>query len=203
MKRLLIASNNPGKLHEYRQIFAELPFEVTYLEQEGISLDPAETGTTFAENAIIKAQAFVAAGGLLTLADDSGLEVDVLNGEPGVYSARYGNTTKEDHQGRYELVLEKLAALNIPEEARTARFRCIIAIASPTGEIRLAEGSVEGRIAHQPAGEYGFGYDPIFYLPDYGKTIAELEPALKNQISHRGQAARAALPLLREFINSG
>jgi len=199
--KLLIASNNAGKVREYGQIFAELPFEVTYLEQEGISLDPAETGQTFAENAIIKAQAFAQAGGLLTLADDSGLEVDALNGEPGVYSARYGQTAKDDHAGRYRIVLDKLAALKLTDQARTARFRCVIAIATPAGRIELAEGAVEGLIAQQPAGSFGFGYDPIFYLPEFAKTMAQLEPAAKNKISHRGRAARQAVPLLRQLLD--
>jgi len=199
--KLLIASNNAGKVREYGQIFAELPFEVTYLEQEGITLDPAETGQTFAENAIIKAQAFAQAGGLLTLADDSGLEVDALNGEPGVYSARYGQTAKDDHAGRYRIVLDKLAALKLTDQARTARFRCVIAIATPAGRIELAEGAVEGLIAQQPAGSFGFGYDPIFYLPEFAKTMAQLEPAAKNKISHRGRAARQAVPLLRQLLD--
>lgn len=198
--KLLIASNNAGKIQEFRQIFSELPFDVTYLEQEGITLDPEETGQTFAENAIIKAQAFAQASGLLTLADDSGLEVDALNGEPGVYSARYGNTPKDDHEGRYQMVLTKLAELNTADEDRTARFRCVIAIAIPDGEVQLAEGAVEGRIAHGPAGSFGFGYDPIFYVPEFDQTMAQLVPATKNKISHRGRAARAAVPILKKLL---
>ncbi len=198
--KLLIASNNPHKLKEFRQIFADLPVEVTYLAREGITLDPAETGETFAENATIKAKAFAQASGLVTLADDSGLEVDALGGEPGVYSARYGGTAKEAHQERYQLVLDKLSALNLPDEARTARFRCVLAIATPAGEVRRVEGRVEGWIAHAPAGEGGFGYDPIFWLPDLQQTMAQLDAASKNKISHRGRAAQAAVPVLQSLF---
>ncbi|RME43972.1 MAG: RdgB/HAM1 family non-canonical purine NTP pyrophosphatase [Caldilineae bacterium] len=197
--KLLIATNNRHKLREYRQIFAGLPLNITSPAEEGLRLEPAETGATFAENAALKARAFARASGLLTLADDSGLEVDALGGEPGVFSARYGHTAKEDHAARYRLVLDKLAALGVPDAARTARFRCVIAIATPEGEVMLAEGTVEGRIAHAPAGTGGFGYDPIFWLPEYGCTMAQLDPAAKNAISHRGRAAQAAIPLLAKF----
>ncbi len=199
--KLLIATNNRHKIQEYQQIFADLPLEITFPAQENLALDPEETGDTFAENAIIKAKAFAQAGGLLTLADDSGLEVDALGGEPGVYSARYGRTGKDDHTARYRLVLEKLAALNLPAENRAARFRCVIAIAAPDGTIELAEGSVEGQIARAPAGENGFGYDPVFFLPEFGQTMAQLDPALKNSISHRGRAAQAAWPLLQKWAD--
>lgn len=199
--KLLIASNNQHKLQEYQQIFANLRCEITFPKQEGLDLDPDETGITFEENATIKAKAFVEATGLLTIADDSGLEVDALNKEPGVYSARYGNIAKEDDMGRYQLVLEKLAALNLPLSARTARFRCVIAIASPKHGIQLASGSVEGLIAIAPAGENGFGYDPIFYLPDYKQTMAQLSAEEKNKISHRGRAAQAALTIVAQNLN--
>jgi XTP/dITP diphosphohydrolase len=194
--KLLIGSNNHHKIGEFSQIFADLPVEITFLEKEGITLDPEETGRTFEENAILKAKAFAEVSGLVTLADDSGLEVDALNGEPGVYSARYGGKAKDDHAGRNRLVLAKLADLNLQDAARTARFRCVIAIASPSGEVQLAEGAVEGVIAHQAMGDGGFGYDPIFYLPEFGKTLAQLPAETKNKISHRGRAARAAVPLL-------
>jgi XTP/dITP diphosphohydrolase len=194
--KLLIGSNNHHKIGEFSQIFADLPVEITFLEKEGITLDPEETGRTFEENAILKAKAFAEVSGLVTLADDSGLEVDALNGEPGVYSARYGGKAKDDHAGRNRLVLAKLADLNLQDAARTARFRCVIAIASPSGEVQLAEGAVEGVIAHQAMGDGGFGYDPIFYLPEFGKTLAQLPAETKNKISHRGRAARATVPLL-------
>jgi XTP/dITP diphosphohydrolase len=197
MRKLLIASNNRHKIEEFGRIFADLPFEVTYPHQEGIELDPAETGQTFEENAIIKAKAFVEATGLLTLADDSGLEVDALDGEPGVYSARYGQTAKDDHVGRYQLVLNKLAALDLPEAARTARFRCVIAVAEPGRHIELAQGAIEGYIAPRPVGQHGFGYDPIFFIPEFNRTMAQLPPEIKNKISHRGRAAQAAIPLIQ------
>jgi XTP/dITP diphosphohydrolase len=199
MMKLLLATNNKHKIREFEQIFAGLSFEITYPAREGLNLEPEETGSTFAENAIIKARAFAEASGLLTLADDSGLEVDALNGEPGVYSARYGGTAKDDHLGRCRLVLNKLAALDIPDEARTARFRCVIAIVSPEGKIELAEGIIEGRIAYAPVGENGFGYDPIFLVPELNQTTAQLSPVDKNKISHRAQAARAAIPLLQKL----
>jgi len=197
--KLLIATNNRHKIEEYRQIFADLPLDVTFPALEDLSLDPAETGATFAENAIIKASAFAEAGGLLTLADDSGLEVDALGGEPGVYSARYGDTAKDDHAGRYRLVLDKLR--DVPDDTRTARFKCVIAIAAPDGRIDLAEGAVEGQIAHAPVGENGFGYDPVFYLPEFGQTMAQLDSATKNDISHRGRAAQAARSLLQRWVD--
>ncbi len=197
--KLLIATNNQDKINEYRQIFANIPFEITYPGQEGLNLDPEETGASFAENAIIKAKAFAELSGILTLADDSGLEVDALNKEPGVYSARYGNTGKKEHQRRYQLVLEKLAALDLSEDARSARFKCAIAIVSPQGQVGVVEGAIEGRIAHAPVGENGFGYDPVFWLPEYNKTMAQLTSVEKNAISHRGRAARAAISLLENF----
>jgi XTP/dITP diphosphohydrolase len=198
--KLLIASNNAHKIKEFKQIFQPLGFSVTTPNTEGLSLDPAETGTTFAANARLKAEAFAAASGLLTLADDSGLEVDALDKAPGVYSARYGNTAKNDDAGRNELVLTQLAALNLPPTARTGRFRCVIAIVSPDGQSFTVEGTIEGLIAQAPVGENGFGYDPIFWVPAYQKTMAQLPPETKNQISHRAQAAQAAVPVLQQII---
>ncbi|HHJ06507.1 MAG TPA: RdgB/HAM1 family non-canonical purine NTP pyrophosphatase [Anaerolineae bacterium] len=200
--KLLIATNNQHKIKEYQQIFADIPFEITTPRQEGLTLDPEETGTSFAENALIKARAFAEASGLLTLADDSGLEVDALNKAPGIYSARYGNTDKEDHQKRYQLVLEQLQALNAPTKARSARFKCVIAIVSLQGQVEVVEGAVEGQIASAPAGENGFGYDPIFFLPEFGKTMAQLEDAEKHAISHRGRAAQTAIPVLQRMMES-
>jgi len=193
--KLLIATNNAHKIEEFKEIFADLPMEITFPRQEGVDLDPEETGETFAENAIIKATAFAQVTGLTTLADDSGLEVDALGGEPGVYSARYGDTPKDAHQQRYELVLEKMRAVS--DDARTARFRCALAIVTPKMVIDVVDGVVEGRIAHKPAGENGFGYDPIFFVPDFGMTMAQLSSNEKHRISHRGKAARAALPVLQ------
>jgi XTP/dITP diphosphohydrolase len=197
MKKLLIATNNPHKIEELGDILADLPFDLTSPQAEWLDLDPEETGITFEENAIIKATAFAQASGLLTLADDSGLEVDALNGEPGIYSARYCDTAKDDHVGRYQLILEKLT--DTPWEERTARFRCVIAIASPDKLVGTVEGIVEGIIAYEPKGSGGFGYDPIFFVPELNKTTAELTPAQKHAISHRGRAGRATVPLLKSL----
>ena len=198
MTRLLIATNNAHKLIEYQEIFADLPLTITSLANEGITLDPEETGVTFAENAILKANAFAHASGLPTLADDSGLEIDALNGEPGVYSARYGNTAKDDHVGRYQIVLNKLN--DVPWSQRTARFKCVIAISTPTEVIGTVEGTVEGIINFEPLGENGFGYDPVFFIPEFDKTMAQVSSAQKHSISHRGRAARAAIPLIGQVL---
>jgi XTP/dITP diphosphohydrolase len=196
---LLLATTNPGKLREYREIFAELPFRLTTLDEQGIDLDVEETGATFAENALLKARAYAQASGLLTLADDSGLEIDALGGDPGVRSARWP-TVDTPYPERFKLIFERLA--NLPPEQRTARFRCVIALARPDGWHELVEGVVEGIIADAPRGANGFGYDPIFYLPALGSTTAELSPEEKHRISHRGRAARAARDVLLR-LNAG
>ena len=198
--QLLIATNNPHKLEEFQEIFAPLPITVTYPAAEGIELEPAEIGLTFDENAIIKALAFAAVTALPVLADDSGLEVDALGGEPGIYSARYGNTAKLDYVGRYRLVLDKLAAKNVPWDERTARFRCVIALAQQGQLLGTVEGRVEGIIAYAPKGSGGFGYDPVFFIPEVNQTMAELDSAQKHRVSHRGRAARAAIPLIEQLI---
>jgi XTP/dITP diphosphohydrolase len=195
--KLLLATNNGHKLAEYREILEELALELVSPLDLGLELDPAETGVTFEENAVIKAQAFAAASGLPVLADDSGLEVDALHGAPGIYSARYGNTAKNDHPGRCRLVLQKLA--DLPWEARTARFRCVIAVATPETVIGTVDGRVEGYINYDIRGENGFGYDPIFYVPDFEANLAEVTAAQKHAISHRGRAARAAIPLITQL----
>jgi XTP/dITP diphosphohydrolase len=200
MLKLLIATNNPNKVKEFAEILADLPLTVTYLADEGITLDPEETGATFRENAILKAQAFAQASGLLTLADDSGLEVDALGGEPGVYSARYGGTAKDDHVGRCHLVLDKLAAQNVPWPERTARFRCVIALATPERLIETVEGTVEGIIGYELKGSNGFGYDPIFFVPELNQTLGEAPGVVKHQISHRGRAARAAVEVIERLV---
>lgn len=199
---LLVATNNRHKLEEFQEILAALPLQLTHPGAEGLALEPAETGATFEENAIIKATAFARASGLPTLADDSGLEVDALAGEPGVFSARYGDTAKDDHAGRYRLLLEKLAARNLSWAERTARFRCVVAVSLPDRLIGTAQGSVEGFIAFEPKGSGGFGYDPVFFIPDMNRTMAELSPAQKHSISHRGRAARAAIPLLTRLAHA-
>lgn len=193
MVKLLIATLNPGKVREYEELLAGLPLELTYPAQEGLDIEVAETGESFAENARLKAAAYARASGLLTLADDSGLEVDALGGEPGIRSARYAGKGASD-EDRYRLLLERLR--EVPWEERTARFRCVIAVATSEGQIRTAEGTCEGIIAFAPKGEHGFGYDPVFYFPEYGMTMAELSPATKNKISHRARAAQGVRDIL-------
>ncbi len=196
-KKLLIATHNPGKLREYAALLDGLPLTLTTPTQEGLSLEVAETGETFAENAALKALAYARASGRLTLADDSGLEVDALDGAPGVYSARYAGPEASDAD-RYRLLLRRLA--DVPQERRTARFRCAVALATPQGDVQIADGTCEGVIGFAPRGAHGFGYDPVFYLPTHGQTMAELPPEVKNQLSHRAQAIRAARPLLQALL---
>ena len=191
--KLLIATHNPGKVREYEKLLAGLPLELTHPAQEGLDIEVAETGETFAENARLKATAYARASGLLTLADDSGLQVDALGGEPGIRSARYAGSGASD-EDRYQLLLEKLRG--VPWEERTARFRCVIAVATPGGQVHTAEGSCEGIIAFEPKGEHGFGYDPVFHFQEYGMTMAELPPETKNKISHRAKTAQRAREIL-------
>jgi XTP/dITP diphosphohydrolase len=201
-QKLLIATRNPGKAREYRELLTGLPLEVTYLDQEGITLEVEENGQSFAENAEQKARCYANASGLWTWADDSGLEVDALHGAPGIYSARYAGPGASDADRRRKLLN---AMAGVPWDRRTARFRCIVAIVRPgvTYEVRTAEGICEGVVAFGPAGNNGFGYDPIFYLPDYGATMAQLPSEEKNRISHRGRAAVAAQHLLEEILRLG
>jgi len=197
MTTLLVATHNQGKLREYQDLLSDLPVTLTYLDEVGITEDVTETGTTFRENAIEKARTYARLSGLLTLADDSGLEVDALGGAPGVHSARYAGPDATDA----DRIAKLLAALrHVPPERRTARFRCVIAVAAPTGGVITADGTVEGVITDKPRGSHGFGYDPIFYLPDRGCTMAELPPEEKNRISHRARAAEAIKPLLKQLI---
>lgn len=197
-KKLLIATRNPGKLEEYRELFAALPLELTTLDREEIELEVEESGESFEENAVLKARTYARLSGLPTLADDSGLEVMALHGEPGVRSARYAGPGASDVD-RYRLLLERLK--DVPWEKRQARFRCVIAIATPEGALHTVQGQVTGYIAFEPRGQHGFGYDPVFYLPRFGKTMAELPPEVKNRISHRADAARKALPILRHVLD--
>ncbi len=192
--KLLLATNNPGKIRELAVLLQDTPFVVTTPNEEGIVLDVEETGTTFEENATLKAEAFAKASGLCTLADDSGIEVDALGGEPGVYSARYAGPGATDE----ELVRYLLGKLeDIEWEKRSARFRSVVALAHPDGEVRLFEGACEGIVAFEPRGAKGFGYDPIFYIPALGRHMAELDMEEKNGVSHRGMATRKALAYLK------
>jgi XTP/dITP diphosphohydrolase len=196
MRALLLATTNRHKLDEFRVIFATLPFTLHSLTDIQLAMDVEETGSTFQENAELKAHAYAQAAGMLSLADDSGLEIDALGGAPGVYSARFAGVDTP-YEERFRLILKQLQGL--PQEQRTARFRCVISIAEPSGFCRSVEGVIEGVIAAAPRGTHGFGYDPIFLVPDLGKTTAELAPEHKNRISHRGQAARKARELLENW----
>ena len=193
MPRLLLATTNQGKAAEYRDLLKGLDLELITLNQAGISREAEEDHNTFEGNARSKAEFYAALSGLLTLADDSGLEVDALGGEPGVRSSRYAGDNATDPE-RVNFLLNKLR--DIPQDRRQARFRCVIAIAQPGNLTQTAEGTCEGFIALEPKGDNGFGYDPVFYLLDYNKTIAELPPEIKNRISHRGRAAAKARLLL-------
>jgi XTP/dITP diphosphohydrolase len=191
MQNLLLASSNAGKLKELQQLTAGLPVTWLALADVGLAgLDVEETGATFTENALLKARAYGEASGLPTLADDSGLIVDALDGAPGVYSARYAPTT----EARNAKLLKAVEA--VPDAQRTARFVSALAFVIPTGVTIMTEGTVEGKVGTAPRGENGFGYDPIFVL-DNGKTMAELPANEKNQISHRARAYAKLLPLLR------
>jgi len=196
MQALLLATTNRHKLEEYRAIFSDLPFTLLSLYDVHLDIHVEETGTTFAENAALKARAYAQASGLLALADDSGLEIDALGGAPGVYSARFAGS-ETSYEERFRLILERLKGL--PMEQRAARFRCSIAIAEPAGYCREVEGTIEGVIADSPRGDHGFGYDPIFLVPELGKTTAEIAPEHKNRISHRGRAAQQARVLLANW----
>jgi XTP/dITP diphosphohydrolase len=200
MTTLLIATTNQNKLREYAAIFGGLPLELRSLADVGITDDVEETGATFAENARLKAEFYAARSGLPALADDSGLEVAALGGEPGVRSARYAGPGATDAE-RNALLLTRLK--DIPFHARLARFVCAIALARPHGEIELVEGVLPGVIDMEPRGSNGFGYDPLFYVLDEHKTLAELPIEHKNQISHRAIAARAARGVLDRWVAEG
>ena len=194
MPKLLLATNNKGKMREYKQLLKGLPFELVSLAELGINTEVNEVGGSLEDNARLKATTLARESRLMVLADDSGLEVDALGGEPGRLSARYAGDGASDRD-RVDYLLSKLK--NVPWEKRSAHFRCVIAIATPDGEVELCSGECHGFITLEPRGEEGFGYDPIFYLTELGKTMAELPLEIKNQVSHRGQAARQAIKLLR------
>lgn len=198
MDRIIFATGNEGKMKEIRQILTELNASVVSMKEAGVNLDIVEDGDSFAENALIKARAVWAETKDVVLADDSGLVVDYLGGEPGIYSARYmGEDTPYDIKNR--AVIERLK--DAKEEERTARFVCAIAAVLPDGTELVTEGVMEGMIAFEPAGSGGFGYDPILYLPEYGKTSAQLDAEEKNRISHRGRALEAMKMKLLESGN--
>ncbi len=198
MSELLIATRNRGKQREFAHIFADVDLQLCTLDDLGIDVDVEETGATFRANAALKAQAYCQLSGRPTLADDSGLEVDALHGQPGVYSARYGGRT-----GAAQLAYLLQQLEGVPAEARQARFVCVIALARPGGPIEFAEGFLSGMITHEPRGSAGFGYDPLFYLPELGQTLAELSPVQKNVLSHRAAAAQAARAILMRWQTEG
>ena len=195
MKRLIFATGNQNKMREIREILADLPVEILSMKEAGIEADIVEDGKTFEENAIIKAKTIMELTGELVLADDSGLEIDYLNKEPGIYSARYmGEDTSYEIKNRN--IIERLSGAEGKE--RSARFVCNIAAVLEDGRVIQREAYMEGLIAKEPAGNGGFGYDPILYLPEFGKTSAELTMEEKNQISHRGKALEAMKKALKE-----
>ncbi len=198
MTKILVATRNAGKLREYAEMLSGLNVDWLMLSDLGIDTEVEETGSTFEENARLKAVAYAQESGLPTLADDSGLEVDALDGAPGIYSARYGEPGLDD-QGRYQRLLKDLDG--VPPEQRSARFRCVVAICTPGGDIHTAAGACEGQIAFEPKGTHGFGYDPVFQVTELGKRMAELEPQIKNQISHRARALEAIRPTLTRLLN--
>ena len=197
MRKIVFATGNQGKLREVKKILADLNVDIVSMKEEGIQIDVDENGTTFAENAQIKATAIGAHTDAIVLADDSGLVIDALNGEPGIYSARYlGEDTS--YRIKNQNLIDRLEG--VPDEKRTAHFVCAIAAALPDGTVLHTEGTIEGIIGYEERGENGFGYDPIFYVPKLGKTTAELTDE-KNAISHRGSALEKMKVLLREYIN--
>ena len=200
-RKLLIGTNNKGKLQEFRRLLADLPLEVGSLKEAGIDTDVEETGKTYEENAVLKATTFARMSGTLTLADDSGLEVDALHGEPGVMSARYAGEDASDAD-RVRFLLSKLN--DVPVAARGAVFRAVIAVAEPDGTVHTVEGACRGHIVTDPKGEKGFGYDPVFMAAGMDKTMAELDPDEKHRISHRGKAAVKARELLKKlYVEQG
>jgi XTP/dITP diphosphohydrolase len=196
MKRILLATNNQGKLREYRRLLRGIPFEIVTPLECGITAEIAETGATFEENAMQKATTMASLSNLLTMADDSGLEVEALGGAPGPLSHRFAGKNADDAK-RVEFLLNKLKAA--PDKNRNAQFRCVIAIAEPAGRVEICSGKCRGVIIDKPRGANGFGYDPIFLIPELGKTMAELTLTEKNKISHRARAAEQAKALLMEW----
>jgi XTP/dITP diphosphohydrolase len=196
MSKLLLATSNPGKIREYRFLLAGPSYKITTLAEEGITKVVSESGNNYEQNARLKAITYAKLSQLTALADDSGLEVDALNGEPGVKSARFAGEAATDTE-RVSFLLAKLNG--VPWERRTACFKCVIVIATPEGQSKVCYGECRGMIALEAKGENGFGYDPIFFLPEIGKTMAELPLATKNQISHRARASQKARQVLQQL----
>lgn len=196
MSRIIFATGNAGKMKEIREILADMNMEILSMKEAGISADINEDGTTFEENAVIKAKTIAKLTKDIVLADDSGLEVDYLNKEPGIYSARYmGEDTS--YTIKNQAIIDRLEG--VPKEKRTARFVCAIAAVLPNGEVLTTRGTIEGYIGTESAGVNGFGYDPIFFVDEYGCSTAELSEEQKNEISHRGKALRAMKEQLAKY----
>lgn len=194
--KIVLASKNPHKLVEISKITEKFGFELILQSELGVDIDVEETGTTFEENSYLKAEAVMKATGLPALADDSGIAVDALNGEPGIYSARYGFDDSLDDWGRLQLLLKNTE--NVPDGQRQAQFVCVITMVTPDGQVIQARGEIHGELLRQPVGENGFGYDPIFYYPPYGMTTAEMSSEDKNRVSHRGNALNVFYDKLKE-----
>ena len=194
--KVVLASKNPHKLVEISKITEKFDMELVLQSELGVDIDVEETGTSFEENSYLKARAVMEATGLPALADDSGIAVDALNGEPGIYSARYGFDESLDDWGRLQLLLKNTE--NVPDGQRQAQFVCVITLVTPEGKVIQARGEIHGELLRAPAGEGGFGYDPIFYYPPFGKSLAEVSAEEKNQVSHRANALRAFYEKLKE-----
>ncbi len=199
LKKIVFATGNKGKVKEIQMILADLGVEVTTMKEEGICVDVEENGSTYEENAMIKAREVAKYTDAIVMADDSGLEIDYLNKEPGIYSARYmGEDTS--YRIKNANLIDRLAG--VPDEQRTARFVCAIAAVLPDGKELTTRGVIEGRIGYEEKGTNGFGYDPIFYVPEFGKTTAELTEEEKNQVSHRGRALEIMKEELKKYANT-
>ena len=194
--KVVLASKNKHKLVEISKITEKFGFDLVLQSELGVDIDVEETGTTFEENSLLKARAVMEATGLPALADDSGIAVDALNGEPGIYSARYGFDESLDDWGRLELLLKNTE--HVPDGQRQAQFVCVISFITPEGKVIQARGEIHGELTREPAGENGFGYDPIFYYPPLGKTTAELSPEEKNKVSHRANALNLFYEKMKE-----
>jgi len=195
MRKFIVASRNRGKLNEIKEILHDFPFDVISMEEAGIFREIDEHGETFEQNALIKAIEVFNATNEIVMADDSGLEVDYLNGAPGIYSSRFAGENSTD-EARNKKLLKLLEG--VPFEQRTARFVCAVAVVFPDGNKFTVKGTCEGVIGNGPAGKHGFGYDPLFYMPEYKMTMAQMKPAQKHRISHRGKALRLMVEKLRE-----
>ena len=194
--KMVLASKNPHKLVEIQKIVERFDIQLVLESELGVDIDVEETGTTFVENSLLKAKAVMEATGLPALADDSGIAVDALNGAPGVYSARYGFDDSLDDWGRLQLLLKNIE--NVPDGQRQAQFVCVITLMTPDGQVIQARGEVHGELLRAPAGTGGFGYDPIFDYPPLGKTLAEVAPEEKNQVSHRARALKVLYEKMKE-----